>query len=48
MVGTHGFWSEKNVRVSSRFQPENGRLKANQNSACAVSLVDSALNSPRW
>ena len=26
-VGNHGRWSEKNVRVSSRFAPANGRLK---------------------
>ena len=32
-VGTHGRWSEKNVRVSSRLAPENGIENENQNSA---------------
>ena len=32
-VGSHGRWSEKNVRVSSRFAPENGSENENQNSA---------------
>ena len=32
-VGIHGRLTAKNVRVSSRFMPPNGRLHANQNSA---------------
>ena len=47
-VGVHGRCRLKNVRVSSRLKPENGRLKLNQNSASAVCWVDSASNSPRW
>ena len=43
-VGVHGLWRLKNVRVSSRLKPENGRLNENQNSASAVWLVDSASN----
>jgi hypothetical protein len=46
-VGSHGRCSEKNVRVSSRFAPANGRLKENQNSASATSRVESGPNSPR-
>ena len=33
LVGIHGRWSAKKVRVSSRLSPAKGRLKANQNSA---------------
>ena len=47
VVGAHGLCSEKNPRVSIRTKPLNGRLKANQNSASAVSSVDSASHSPR-
>ena len=47
-VGVHGFWSEKNVRVSSRLNPEKGSEKENQNSASETRRVDSASKSPRW
>ena len=46
-VGTHGRWSEKNVRVSSRFAPENGIENENQNSASVTASVDAGPNSPR-
>ena len=35
-VGIHGRFSAKKVRVSSRFRPPKGRLKANQKSAIEV------------
>ena len=47
-VGIHGRCTAKNVRVSSRFSPPNGRLKANQNSATETMCVECGLNSPRW
>ncbi len=48
VVGSHGRWSEKNVRVRIRFQPENGSEIANTDSASVTRSVDSASNSPRW
>ena len=39
-VGIHGRRRAKNVRVSSRLMPPNGRLTANQNSAVATRLVE--------
>ena len=39
-VGIHGRCTAKKVRVSSRFRPPNGRLKANQNSAIETKCVD--------
>ena len=47
-VGSHGRWSEKKVRVSSRFTPANGRLNENQKSAVETSSVECAPKSPRW
>ena len=41
----HGRCSEKNVRVSRRFTPLNGRLNENQNSALETSSVLSGPNS---
>ena len=47
-VGIHGRCTAKNVRVSSRFRPPNGRLNANQNSAIETRCVDCAVKWPRW
>ena len=47
-VGIHGRCTAKNVRVSSRLSPPNGRLNANQNSATDTRWVEWAPNCPRW
>ena len=44
LVGIHGRWSAKNVRVSSRLTPLNGRLKENQNSASETRSVECGPN----
>jgi hypothetical protein len=46
-VTIHGRWRLKNVRVSSRLMPLNGRLNENQNSAVETWCVDEAPNAPR-
>jgi hypothetical protein len=40
LVGIHGRWTAKKVRVSSRLSPPKGRLKANQNRAIETRWVD--------
>ena len=40
LVGIHGRRTAKNVRVSSRLAPANGRLIANQTSAIDVRWVE--------
>ena len=42
LVGIHGRLSAKNVRLSSRLTPANGRLNANQNSAVEARCVEYA------
>ena len=48
LVGIHGRWTAKNVRVSNRFTPANGSENENQNSAVAVRCVDSGPKLPCW
>jgi hypothetical protein len=46
-VVTHGRWSAKKVRLSSRLAPCAGSENAHQNIASATRFVASASNSPR-
>jgi hypothetical protein len=48
LVGIHGRWSAKNVRLSSRLTPAKGRLKANQNSALDTRSVEKVWKVPCW
>ena len=48
LVGIHGRLSAKNVRVSSRLSPANGRLNENQNSAVETRRGRVGPNAPCW
>ena len=47
-IGFNGRLTAKKARVSSRFKPAKGRLKANQNSAIDTRCVEWGPNWPRW